>query len=473
MRKLPVKRCSYVVIKPLLAALLAVGCGDDGPPGSDSTGTETAGDGDGDPGDGDGDGDGDSGDGDGDGDPGDGDGDGDPGDGDGDGDPGPPPGIDCELVSLLGDPIQFDDDIMAERISAAPVIWRTDIDELVIGRSDSPDGNPCTLVVEHRDTDGSLLGAPSLIPLDDQAACSGTAALAYNETLDMYMYAHQGASNNLPRIYLQGFDDAGTDFWHVVGPHVCNSEQQSVAIKAVGDQFYLMGNEHHCSGNGDRRIYVSAWDSTGSMTEMVHTIDGNNGDVACLDATCTAALAVRLGDEPPMDLINGIYATWGRDFDLGAWALGDNKYNMGATTLKKAGVAGNGELYFVATAHGSNNLDYRFRVREPGQLGWLNPGSNTNGGRPSPFEIVWTGSGWLVATAQWPDEGSGTAASWSDYPIRVWHLAPDATLRETFVLDPGESSLLPRMAVMPGKIAITWVRSTDDPSTRHLNFIGC
>jgi hypothetical protein len=58
MSNLPVKQCSYNVASVLLGSLLAVGCGDDGPPQGDSTSTETVGDGDGDTGDGDGDGDG-------------------------------------------------------------------------------------------------------------------------------------------------------------------------------------------------------------------------------------------------------------------------------------------------------------------------------------------------------------------------------------------------------------------------------
>jgi hypothetical protein len=298
----------------------------DGDPGD---GDGDPGDGDGDPGDGDGDG---NGDGDGDGDPGPGDGD--PGDGDGDGDGDLPPGIDCESVSLLGDPIEFDDANVQDgsRTSAAPVIWRSDIDELIVARSDSLGINMCNVIVEHRDTDGSLLDAPSMFLLDSNSAgCQRAAALAYNEDLDMYMYAYEGIVSNAPRLWLSGFDDSGTELWNEYGPHVCGSEQQSVDIEAVGDRFYLMGEERHC-GSSPRRVYVSAWDAAGTMTDLVHTISGSLGGGGCLDATCTTALSVRRDLEPPMDLENGIQGTWGRDFDLGAWTLGNNVYNMGPSS---------------------------------------------------------------------------------------------------------------------------------------------
>jgi hypothetical protein len=72
-----------------------------------------------------------------------------------------------------------------------------------------------------------------------------------------------------------------------------------------------------------------------------------------------------------------------------------------------------------------------------------------------------------------PFPTGGLLPSRTSSRIRIWHLAPNGTIRQSFDLE-AQQGLFPTLALMPGKIAITWVRtSTTAVDQRYLSFLRC
>jgi hypothetical protein len=124
---------------------------------------------------------------------------------------------------------------------------------------------------------------------------------------------------------------------------------------------------------------------------------------------------------------------------------------------------------------GANSSRARFR--------FFDPSTNTFGGyttdegvnRPGfPGTMIWTGDGFVAAMPLYPfSAGGATLAPRTASRIRIWHLTAAGTLRQSFDLE-AQQGIFPELALMPGKIAITWVRtSTTAVDQRYLSFLRC
>jgi len=72
-----------------------------------------------------------------------------------------------------------------------------------------------------------------------------------------------------------------------------------------------------------------------------------------------------------------------------------------------------------------------------------------------------------------PFATGGLLPSRTSSRIRIWHLTPNGAIRQSFDLE-ANNGLFPTPALMTGKIAVTWVRtSTTAVDQRYLSFLRC
>jgi hypothetical protein len=382
------------------------------------------------------------------------------------------PSLGCTLA--LGAPILLDD-LATYQKSGTGVAWTGR--ELVLARLDyrpvqtTPGAQyqDYDVLVERRDANGNVLGSPVRHPdLNMSPSPYGPGSLAFEPTSRSLLYAYQ--ANEVSRVV--NLDETGQERWAMGGVTACTDRTARVQAFAVPGRFVFGGDNYTCNFPGDRHNEVQAWRPDGTKLPSMPTFNkviatpGYDGVYAC-NGDCSQVFTY---------YTNGSGQPFARVYDLEHDVLGAP---VAANGVLYGGVNGqaaafDGARYFVLSNDytGANVSQAHFRFFDPGS-GSLTNYTTTENINLEGFTgtMIWTGDGFVAAMALYPF-GSVTLAPRTAARIHIWHLAPDGTLRQSFDLE-AHQGVLPDLALLPGKIAVTWVRSDTMTEQRYLSFLSC
>jgi hypothetical protein len=384
------------------------------------------------------------------------------------------PSFRCHLG--LDTPILLSDLTPAEK-SGTAVVWTGR--ELATARLDyrPVQTNPGAqfrdydVLFERRDENGDVLGTPVRYPdLGASYAPTGPGSLAFEPTSRSLLYSFQASE----RSYVYNLDEVGQKRWQGYGLVSCTDRVARVQSFAASGRFVFGGDNYTCDLPGDRHAEIHGYNSDGSKLASMPNIrkelasSSYDGVYAC-NGDCSQVFVYYTANSAQ---------PFGRLYDIDDDVLGTPQAAAGSLYGGVNGTAAafDGTRYFVLsndyTSAGVSRARFRF----------FDPSTNSFGGYTFEESInregftgsmIWTGSGFVAAMALHPFATGGLLPPRNTSRIRIWHLAPEGTIREIFDLE-AHNGLFPTMSLMPGKIAITWVRtSTTAVDQRYISFLRC
>lgn len=327
------------------------------------------------------------------------------------------------------------------------------------------------VLFERRDENGNALGTPVRHPdLGASYAPTGPGSIAFEPTSRSLLYSFQASE----RSYVYNLDEVGQKRW--VGPGLvsCTDRVARVQSFAAPGRFVFGGDNYTCDLPGDRHAEIQGFTTGGTTLPSMPMIrkelarPSYDGAYAC-NADCSQVFVYYTANSAQ---------PYGRLYDLDDDVLGTAQAAAGTLYggVNGQAAAFDGSRYFVL----SN--DYTAQNTSRARFRFFDPGTNSFGGYTADEGInregftgsmIWTGDGFVAAMAIHPFATGGLLPPRNTSRIRIWHLAPNGTIRQSFDLE-ANNGLFPTMALMPGKIAITWVRtSTTAVDERYLSFLRC
>ncbi len=381
------------------------------------------------------------------------------------------PSLGCTLE--LGTPIPLTDETTGRK-SGTGLAWTGQ--ELVLARLDyrpiqTSSGSQYQdydILIERRDADGNLVADPVRHEeVDASSSPYGPGAIAFEPESRSLLYAYQEAGYSS----LFNFDEQGQKRWGYRSViTACTDRTARITPFAAPGRFVVGADHYTCDFPGDRHSEVQAYTPDGVVLEPLPlngrelTSQAYNGAYAC-NGDCSQVLSYYSNSAR-------VYA---KPYDLDDDLVGSEVFASGPLYggVNGTAIAFDGARYFVL----SN--DYTGQDTSQARFRFFDPDTNSFGSYTTTERIdmegftgtmVWTGDGFLAAMALY-DLDHVTLAPRNSTRIHIWHLAPDGSLRQSFDLEE-EQGLLPELAVLPGKIAITWVRTTAGEQ-RYLSFFTC
>ncbi len=347
--------------------------------------------------------------------------------------------------------------------------------ELMLARTGLRPGATNTVsevYLERRALDGGIIAKRRFDT--PQRAGRGNGSIAFDPQTRNWLYAYSG----LARVHLIALDEQGALQWSGGAHTLCDGIDAVIQVDAARGKFFVTGNSTACTGSMNDAV-VEGFDATdgGGRLFQFSLGDGANpnqagkNSAAC-DLGCRNIFTQWYGWEGGFmrARILDTATPWNATLDAG-FSLGVNVMFGGAD---HTALAFNGTQWFSMVAIGLNaNGSSSLRFQRHDGANWVGSPVTMAGQRALPPSAIWTGDGWLIAATTYV-LGTSTAYPQSsyDYAIRLYHFAPDGTLRETRLWE--DHAYGARLTWAGGRIAMTFVRAPlGNPETRHLVFFGC
>lgn len=141
-------------------------------------------------------------------------------------------------------------------------------------------------------------------------------------------------------------------------------------------------------------------------------------------------------------------------------------------TRERLGIAFDGKRYGVLTEWRQSYSAFAqyFQIYDP-TTGWVGRAEGLGSPRAIlPPSVIWTGSGFLIAAMTF--EGPNSPSDADKYTSRLWSLAPDGTLRESFDID-RQPAIYPTLVWAGGRAALSWVRVQGGRYMHMLQWLSC
>jgi hypothetical protein len=385
-------------------------------------------------------------------------------------------GTDPDCPSLACDHLLLSDEIPLDDWDAeydgddggVGMVW-TGIDLALAWPRADPVMGPM-VVFERRDLAGLVFGPVEHVDPDSRLGWApARAELGFHPSSRAYLFVTDKAPDGRASLLL---DEQGAPGQHATFGETCIPMRTPYAVYPAGDRFFVAQCDFPCEGGSSVRPRVDVMGLDGLVEATSIATTGSQTGIA-YDAV----------DERVLFTYRDVDTLKARWWD-GAWSDPTTLWQTQTQAIDETALAFDGTSYGIAwglyvSVPGGWSSAPRFDVWTPGDP---DVGA-AEADLPAPPQhmmipprVVWTGDGWIAITTTFLWEDGGLPDSWTDFETRVWSLAPDGSLRESFPLDDDGPAYLVNARWAGGHVAITWVTASDEAGAieRHsLRWLSC
>ncbi|MDC0672465.1 DUF4215 domain-containing protein [Nannocystis radixulma] len=352
------------------------------------------------------------------------------------------------------------------------MMWR---DELVLANARYGGGSTCNINWERRDANGQLVAPPVEIAMStpsDFNTCQQVGDLAWDHVRQRYIFIHPQGTGGIIFNTPVAITPAGELVWVGSGEFRMGHAYDGVVsqLRVVGDKLFVMGHYNAQNTTDGPAVYTySAIDGTYLAKTRLLGASWTTSAVAC-NGDCTKGVAIYSASGlhlQELDLVAN--KAVGAPIELGPGQYGG--YSASGLFWRE------GTSYFATQVPHTADGPVVHTNRVSAGVGWTGQDHVLNQGTNRYYEpsIVATDDGYVFAasTSDW----SGLYYSPDNFRsvnTRVWNVAHDGTLRQTFKLNNGGHTA--RLAYKNGRVALTFVRLNTQYGwldSRRLLFLEC
>lgn len=379
------------------------------------------------------------------------------------------PSLDCELQ--VGARIAFDDiplPVNYER-GGVGMVWTGD--RLVTARIDQavPPADMYRYVLEYRDAAGAIVErheAPC--PQAECGSAVGPVKLAHEPTSDRFMLAFPGQGGHRYTI----LDADGTRRSSVQLGVNCIPSRAQAGVYTHGGEFVAVWDDDSCDstsarGAGMRRISVD-----GTLGFAASPVGSTNITTFACGANCDRVAWFYANNNWELQVASHELATFQTSaLTLSASMYGGSQYSA---------MAFDGTRFFVVVHEWPTpQTGQRLRMQYLDPItGWIGAPVLDQAGDAQwqPTNLVWTGQGFMMAISTLANmQCNGGTQCRAERRIELLRFDTTGAIRQRINLDNQlQGALVPQLAWVRGRLALTWVSSPQQgPERRFLTFLSC